>query len=421
MFERTRITIQIMITLVSFFGFNEAVLAARYRNSLYISNFDIRITSTAQDTNKLLAIGYASSGEHTQLTGDPGNLKYNESPIKLVEFALQDMIQSQGEIRENKTVDLAIGIAGFDFFNNDPAPKSEQLTKYRNEANTCLKQVKKKGDYFKCMIRKVYKNHGWTVEKKLVLTGDHNLLVAGTRAWLDKQGLDSNNFDFIQATTVAVPYKIRNGEIEQQSALLPLHLRTKGGYWDLGQQASQQWFSPIPYTNEAINRAMECSPVRQTLYADCFVRDYDEVHGQFALFRKWHQTFKNPLGTRISHILDDNHTSEYLSGPHAVAPSIYTLARRHSELLVNEVIRQMIDIINRKQEDYYRDSEKREFPIVIMGEFAKDVLDKENARQTFLEGLATQERDRIKIIPGDDFFYTLSAAGQQLLKARQVP
>ena len=295
MFERTRITIQIMITLVSFFGFNEAVLAARYRNSLYISNFDIRITSTAQDTNKLLAIGYASSGEHTGLTGDPGNLKYNESPIKLVDYALQDMIQSSNEVIDTKTVDIAIGIAGYDFFKNEPAPGLSQLTRYRNEASTCLKQVKNRGDYFKCMIREIYRNHGWTVER-LVLTGDHNLLVAGTLAWLGKNGLDSNNFDFIQATTVAVPYKIRNGTIEAQSARLPEQLQTKGGYWDLGRQASQQWFSPVFYTNDAINRAMQCSPVRQTLYAGRFVQEYDEAHGHFAPVQEMAANVQKPSG-----------------------------------------------------------------------------------------------------------------------------
>ena len=35
---------QIIMTLISFIGFNEAVLAARYRNSLYTNNLDTRMT-----------------------------------------------------------------------------------------------------------------------------------------------------------------------------------------------------------------------------------------------------------------------------------------------------------------------------------------------------------------------------------------
>ena len=37
--KRIRITLQIILTLMSFFGFNEAVLALRYRNTVYMNQF----------------------------------------------------------------------------------------------------------------------------------------------------------------------------------------------------------------------------------------------------------------------------------------------------------------------------------------------------------------------------------------------
>ena len=58
MFQRTRITIQILMTLISFFGFNEAVLALRYRNSVYLNSCDTSIVGSDQEEDKSLSIGY---------------------------------------------------------------------------------------------------------------------------------------------------------------------------------------------------------------------------------------------------------------------------------------------------------------------------------------------------------------------------
>lgn len=58
MFTRTRITLQIVMTLVSFLGFNEAVLAVRYRNNLYLSNFGAPMANLEQKADFLLTTGY---------------------------------------------------------------------------------------------------------------------------------------------------------------------------------------------------------------------------------------------------------------------------------------------------------------------------------------------------------------------------
>ena len=61
MFQRTRISIQILMTLVSFFGFNEAVLALRYRNSIYLSNMGCPVVCLEDESEPLHTIGYTFS------------------------------------------------------------------------------------------------------------------------------------------------------------------------------------------------------------------------------------------------------------------------------------------------------------------------------------------------------------------------
>ena len=61
MFQRTRITLQIVITLISFFGFNEAMLAVRYRNGIYLSHFDTPMVDGDKETDKLFVVDRALS------------------------------------------------------------------------------------------------------------------------------------------------------------------------------------------------------------------------------------------------------------------------------------------------------------------------------------------------------------------------
>ena len=61
MFQRTRISIQILITLISFFGFNEAVLALRYRNSIYLSNMGCPMVCQEEESDPLHTMGYTLS------------------------------------------------------------------------------------------------------------------------------------------------------------------------------------------------------------------------------------------------------------------------------------------------------------------------------------------------------------------------
>ena len=415
MLTKTRITIQIIITLVSFFGFNEAVLAARYRNSIYISNFDARMANADQETDQLLTIGYASSGDIPELAGDPGNLYFDESPLRLVERALKDMNASMGTVEGERTVDLVIGIAGFDFYKDAVAPSLDRLRYFRKAARFCGAFNKSKASYFKCMVKDIFKKKGWDVNR-IILTGDHNMLVAGAKNWLKKQKRPSENFDFIQATTVAVPYKVREGSIEDNSASLPTKLQKKGGFYELGEKTSKKWFSPVASTHHAIEKALSCSPVSQALYATDYTHIYDGVNGEHAMFKRWRNTGRNTLGFQLTLLSDEHNAYNYTSGIHAITPSIYKLAQEHSTLLVNEVVRQMGDIINTKQDDYYGLCTPREYPIVIMGEFAKDVLGSENTRQQLLNTLTERDQKRVSIIPGDDFFYMLSGAGGQLLK-----
>ena len=77
MFLRTRTSIQILLTLFSFFGFNEAVLAVRYRNILHLGNIDIRMILSESTS--------CSSAEQ-------GNSKTNESPLELTEYQLDSLV-----------------------------------------------------------------------------------------------------------------------------------------------------------------------------------------------------------------------------------------------------------------------------------------------------------------------------------------
>ncbi|MET4695371.1 hypothetical protein [Endozoicomonas lisbonensis] len=59
-FKRIRGVFQILMTLVSFFGFNEAVLAERYRTSLYIKNDNTRMIVVKNPMTEPLRLSYAS-------------------------------------------------------------------------------------------------------------------------------------------------------------------------------------------------------------------------------------------------------------------------------------------------------------------------------------------------------------------------
>ena len=60
-FKKARVTFQVILTLCSFFGFNEAVLAARYRNAVYISNFDVHMSMALSSSNQAAWVSYASA------------------------------------------------------------------------------------------------------------------------------------------------------------------------------------------------------------------------------------------------------------------------------------------------------------------------------------------------------------------------
>ena len=54
MFKRTRITFQIILTLCSFFGFNEAILAARYRNIAHTTDLNDQLVESFSFTGSSL-------------------------------------------------------------------------------------------------------------------------------------------------------------------------------------------------------------------------------------------------------------------------------------------------------------------------------------------------------------------------------
>lgn len=404
--NKIRGIIQIIMTLISFFGFNEAVLAARYRNSLYISNFDARMTVESVSASEPAWLGYASSGDMAALVGDPGNLKYRESPLRLMEYALMDLNSSMGAQARatDKTIDVAIGIAGFDFFASKLPPKASELKLYGRLAPECTLK-KRKDAYFKCMVRKIYQKHGWTVEK-VVLRGDHELMVAAAQGWLEGKQKSAGNFDLIQATTSAVPYMVRDNEIVELSARLPAWLRQSGGYYDLGRQAKKRWFS-----GEGL-----CKPIHNAYRATDYMQEYGKQKGNSqALFNWWERSGNNSLGFQTARVTNDSARADYLSGSGAISASMYELARKDAQGLVNRVIEQIATIIRSKQDEYYQGTSERIWPIVIMGEFAADVLASDSNRQKLLQGLPEEDRSRVIIVPGNDFFYNLAKGGKRLL------
>ena len=60
-FKRVRGVCQILMTLVSFFGFNEAVLAERYRASLYIKNDNTRMIVVKNPMIEPLSMSYVKT------------------------------------------------------------------------------------------------------------------------------------------------------------------------------------------------------------------------------------------------------------------------------------------------------------------------------------------------------------------------
>ena len=416
MFQRTRVIIQVLITLISFFGFNEAVLAARYRNALYVSNFDARMTMAESASAAPSWLGYAGSGDIAALAGDPGNLKYNESPLRLVEFALKDLMKNSAPFPAEKTVDMVIGIAGYDFFSTRKAPGLDQLSEYKGLALRCAGDSSDKSSYFKCMVRQIYREYGWQVDK-LILTGDQNLMMASAQSWLESGCNSAMNFDAIQATTTAVPYQVRNGRIIPWSSRLPEEMQLQGGYWNIGTQARNNWFSPVPYSRASFTTFINENPVRQTLFASDFVQDYGSLKGDdVAMFKRWSKTGVNTLGYQAARLSSDRHSDDYLSGSQAVSAATYQKAREQTGIAVNATIDQMVSIINRKQAEYYQNDSQNSYPIVIIGEFAADVLASPANRDRLLHSLADHDRERVRIIPGDDFFQNLSAGGQKLLE-----
>lgn len=416
MFKRTRITLQIILTLISFFGFNEAVLAVRYRNTVYISNHDVRMVMGESSSEAASWLGYAGSGDTAALAGDPGNLKYNESPIKLLDYALRDLVKNSGNLGSDKSVDLVIGIAGYDFFSKKPAPSLNKLDEYRYMMyQSCQNQPDKKA-FFTCMARAVFTANGFTVNR-VELVGDHTLMAASAKSWLKGNGIQSRNFDLIQATTTAVPYKIRQGRIQDKSAKLPSTMSFQGGFWDIGLAAQEDWFSPIPYNRDSFVTFTSCNPVRSALAATDYAQQYGQQKGdEYALFKRWSRTGINSLGYQVSRLYADQNREDYLTGQKAVNLATYQEARKQSEILVNDVLQQMVSIINLKQQEYYLGEAQRNYPIVILGEFAADVLASQEARNHLLQSLSDNERDRVQIIPGDDFFQNLSGGGLRLLQ-----
>lgn len=88
MFERTRITLQILMTLVSFFGFNEAVLALRYRNTVCMSSYCTSMADEGRDKDTMLAIGY---DPEPLLPDTLPDIDFHKPLADLVEEVLEDI------------------------------------------------------------------------------------------------------------------------------------------------------------------------------------------------------------------------------------------------------------------------------------------------------------------------------------------
>ena len=414
MFKRTRITFQIVLTLFSFFGFNEAVLAVRYRTTIYISNFDARMAVAHAGMETPAFAGYVSSGKEADLAGDPGNMKFNESPLKLLEGALQDLLK-HSKLEANSSTDLVIGIAGYDFYRRKLAPASDKLSDYQYLMTQSCPTSHNREAYFICMVKALFKKHGIVVESVKVV-GDHTLMAASAQSWLQRNCKAARHFDMIQATTTAMPYQVKNGRITPWSARLPEWLRMAGGYWDIGQASQDAWFSPVPYSKNSYPPFIESQPVRQTLFASNYVQAYGEQKGNpYAMMKRWGSTGINSLGYQVSQIYNDHNRQDYLSGRNAVNQSTYDKARAQLKALFHEVIEQMATIINIKQSEYYP-GQTPEHPIVILGEFSADVLEKEENRDLLLQSLPEEARCRVNIIPGDTFFHNLSGGGLRIME-----
>ncbi|KEQ18768.1 hypothetical protein [Endozoicomonas numazuensis] len=95
------------------------------------------------------------------------------------------------------------------------------------------------------------------------------------------------------------------------------------------------------------------------------------------------------------------------------------MPRAQLRILFQAVIEQpLATIINIKQSEYYP-GQNPEHPIVILGEFSADVLEKEENRDLLLQSLPKEARCRVNIVPGDTFFHNLSGGGLRILeKAR---
>ena len=188
-----------------------------------------------------------------------------------------------------------------------------------------------------------------------------------------------------------------------------------GGYWDIGQNSQDIWFSPIPYSKHSFKRFIESQPVRQTLFASDYVQAYGYQKGDdYAMIKRWSRTGINTLGYQASQIYNDRNTQDYLSGPNAIDQHTYNTARAHLKPLVDDAILQIVAIISLKQTEYYTDHTPR-YPIVIMGEFAADALRTRDSRNLLLRNLPEEESCRIEIAPGDSFFHNLSGGGMRLL------
>ena len=119
---------------------------------------------THSTAEALAYAGYASSGKEAHLAGDPGNLKFNESPLKLLETALKDMLAHSKLNDTERSVDLVIGIAGYDFYRKKAAPNLEQLTQYRYTMHQNCQGTPNKEAFFSCMARAIFSEQGFQVE-----------------------------------------------------------------------------------------------------------------------------------------------------------------------------------------------------------------------------------------------------------------
>ncbi len=418
MLSRTRIIFQIILTLCSFIGFNEAVLAARYRNAVYISNFDSHMSMAQSNSDQASWVGHAGAGSDADLAGDPGNLKFNESPLKLLDHALQNLVDNSAIDDPDKSVDLVIGIAGYDFYREKPAPELARLDQYRSTMYQHCQNTGNKEAHFKCMAKALFTEKGFRVDS-VRLMGDQTLMAAGAAHWLERNRQDSHNFDLIQATTTAVPYQIRESKITPMSAKLPEWLQLSGGYWEMGKSVQKDWFSSVPSSDKDWADYMTRQPVRETLNASNYVQDYDHLKGkEHAMLKRWSHTGVNSLGYQVSRILDSDQKQDYLSGDGAVHQKIYEMAQQRLAPVINKTIENIATIINMKQIEYYfGPSLDKGYPIVIMGEFSSNVLKTQDSQAILLKSLSESSRNRVRFVPGDSFFDNLAGGSKKLLPA----